>query len=817
MKNRLHPDSEKIIEKAKLIAEDYNHSEISLTHLGVAFLEDMQIETELSDRGVDVETAITSLRSTLETFKGYSKPNTIENTELLNHFIYYSIFEFEALFLNEIPQDLMDVFASEMSEKEIRESLSINVSLLFSYFLSHLIDLSKNDQINSEILNILFRDLNQNQITKLIHYFLQLGFKDISDMLNNYGIKLKTTLGEDLDLNDNELNHPSEEGVVEDDIESLFELGKKEMGKSKKQQKEKEIALTFLTNMNKLYNDKKINEQIFNREEETNEMIRILSRKNKSNPLLIGEAGVGKTAVVENLVGKIERGEVPPKMKNKTIYSLNLTKLTAGTKYRGEFEQRSMMVLDFIKSDPNAILFLDEMHTANGEQHTNFATLMKTDLTSSQLKCIGVTTYNDFSRSLVKDKALIRRFQQITIKEPSLEVTFDIVKKSLPDYIKHHNIEYTDEVLEKTLYLCDRYLHKTRFPDKAFDVIDEIGSLYSSGLRKNKKNEVKIEDVMEIISKKSNINIQTKEDEIKKLTNLEKMLKQKIYGQDDVIEKLSETMFIAETDLGSPNKPFASLLFTGPTGVGKTEVINELSKILSRPLHRFDMSEHGEQNTVSKLIGAPPGYIGHDEGGMLTKIVDEDPYSIVLLDEIEKAHPKIYNTFLQVFDNGFLTDSRGNKVSFRNTIIVMTSNVGVQERKNSSIGFTSSDENVDIVKDGVLSKYFAPEFINRLSAVVNFNYLKENNINRITKKAVNELSERLTQQGIKLSVTNAAIKWLSAEGYNKELGARPLERTVQSYIAKPIAKEIINSYKTKKPITNIQVKIEKENLKYDVS
>lgn len=817
MKNRLHYDVENIIEKAKLIAEEYNQSEITLTHLGVAFFEDLQIETELKDKNVDVETALTSLRSTLETFKGIEKPSKFELTELLSRFITFSIVEFETLFIDDIPEDIIEMIKNEMTDEDFKQALSINIPLFFSYFMNHLIELAKNEQINIDVMDVLFRDMNQEQVTKLLQHFLKLGFKDISDVLSNYGVKLRTSNSDQLNLDDLKDDNMDEE-LTNEDVEDLFELGEKEMGKSKQEQKQKNVALTYLTNMNKLYRDKKLNTQVFNREEETNEMIRVLSRKNKSNPLLIGESGVGKTAVVENLVGKIESGDVPPKMKNKTIYSLNLTKLTAGTKYRGEFEQRAMIVLDYIKSNPNYILFLDEMHTSNtDQQHTNFASLMKTDLTSSNLKCIGVTTYNDFNKSLIKDKALIRRFQQITIKEPSLEVTFDIVKKALPDYIKHHNIEYTDEVLEKTLYLCDRYLHKTRFPDKAFDVIDEIGSLYSSGLRKNKKNEVKIDDVMEIISKKSNINIQTKEDEVKKLTNLEKMLKNKIYGQDDAIEKLCETMFIAETDLGSPNKPFASMLFTGPTGVGKTEVINELSKILSRPLHRFDMSEYGEQHTISKLIGAPPGYIGHDEGGMLTKVVDEDPYSIVLLDEIEKAHPKIYNTFLQVFDNGFLTDSRGNKVSFRNTIIVMTSNVGVSERKNSTLGFTASEEKIDMVKDGILTKYFSPEFINRLSSIVNFSSLEENNINLITKKAVNELSERLNKKGIKLNVTNAVIKWLSAEGYNKELGARPLERIVQSYIAKPIAKEIINSYKTKKMITNVQIKIEKESLKYEVS
>jgi len=817
MKNRLHRDVENIIEKAKLIAEEYNQSEITLTHLGVAFFEDLQIETELKDKNVDVETALTSLRSTLETFKGIEKPSKIEATELLSHFITFSIVEFETLFINDIPEDIIEMLKNEMTDEDFKQALSINIPLFFSYFMNHLIELAKNEQINIDVMDVLFRDMNQEQVTKLLQHFLKLGFKDISDVLSNYGVKLRTSNSDQLNLDDLKDDNMDEE-LTNEDVKDLFELGEKEMGKSKQEQKQKNVALTYLTNMNKLYRDKKLNTQVFNREEETNEMIRVLSRKNKSNPLLIGESGVGKTAVVENLVGKIESGDVPPKMKNKTIYSLNLTKLTAGTKYRGEFEQRAMIVLDYIKSNPNYILFLDEMHTSNtDQQHTNFASLMKTDLTSSNLKCIGVTTYNDFNKSLIKDKALIRRFQQITIKEPSLEVTFDIVKKALPDYIKHHNIEYTDEVLEKTLYLCDRYLHKTRFPDKAFDVIDEIGSLYSSGLRKNKKNEVKIEDVMEIISKKSNINIQTKEDEVKKLTNLERMLKNKIYGQNDAIEKLCETMFIAETDLGSPNKPFASMLFTGPTGVGKTEVINELSKMLSRPLHRFDMSEYGEQHTISKLIGAPPGYIGHDEGGMLTKVVDEDPYSIVLLDEIEKAHPKIYNTFLQVFDNGFLTDSRGNKVSFRNTIIVMTSNVGVAERKNSTLGFTASEEKIDMVKDGILTKYFSPEFINRLSSIVNFSSLEENNINLITKKAVNELSERLNKKGIKLNVTNAVIKWLSAEGYNKELGARPLERTVQSYIAKPIAKEIINSYKTKKLIKKVNIKIEKESLKYEVS
>ncbi len=534
---------------------------------------------------------------------------------------------------------------------------------------------------------------------------------------------------------------------------------------------------------------------LIGREAEVERTIQILCRRRKNNPLLVGEAGVGKTAIAEGLAKKIVDGEVPDVLKDGVIYSLDLGALVAGTKYRGDFEKRLKAVLKQLRKKPGAILFIDEIHTIIGAGSASggvmdASNLIKPVLANGQLKCIGSTTYAEFRGIFEKDHALARRFQKIDIEEPDVDDTYEILKGLKTRFEEHHDIKYSNAALRTAAELADRYITDRHMPDKAIDVIDEAGAYQRLQPEDQRGDTIKVRDIEAIIAKIARIppkNISASDKA--SLKNLDKNLKMVVFGQDDAITHLTDAIKMARSGLRDENKPIGSFLFTGPTGVGKTEVTRQLAQILGIELIRFDMSEYMERHTVSRLIGAPPGYVGYDEGGLLTDAIMKSPHAVLLLDEIEKAHPDVFNILLQVMDHGTLTDTNGRKVDFRNVIIVMTSNAGAFEASRSSMGFTRQDHSSDSME--VVKRVFTPEFRNRLDAIIQFNALSPRFIRNVVDKFIIQLESQLEEKKVSLIVEDSARDWMAKEGYDEKMGARPMARLIQEHIKKPLAEEIL--------------------------
>ena len=534
---------------------------------------------------------------------------------------------------------------------------------------------------------------------------------------------------------------------------------------------------------------------LIGREAEVERTIQILCRRRKNNPLLVGEAGVGKTAIAEGLAKKIVDGEVPDVLKDGVIYSLDLGALVAGTKYRGDFEKRLKAVLKQLRKKPGAILFIDEIHTIIGAGSASggvmdASNLIKPVLANGQLKCIGSTTYAEFRGIFEKDHALARRFQKIDIEEPDVDDTYEILKGLKTRFEEHHDIKYSNAALRTAAELADRYITDRHMPDKAIDVIDEAGAYQRLQPEDQRGDTIKVRDIEAIIAKIARIppkNISASDKA--SLKNLDKNLKMVVFGQDDAITHLTDAIKMARSGLRDENKPIGSFLFTGPTGVGKTEVTRQLAQILGIELIRFDMSEYMERHTVSRLIGAPPGYVGYDEGGLLTDAIMKSPHAVLLLDEIEKAHPDVFNILLQVMDHGTLTDTNGRKVDFRNVIIVMTSNAGAFEASRSSMGFTKQDHSSDSME--VVKRVFTPEFRNRLDAIIQFNALSPRFIRNVVDKFIIQLESQLEEKKVSLIVEDSARDWMAKEGYDEKMGARPMARLIQEHIKKPLAEEIL--------------------------
>ncbi|ORU93570.1 MAG: ATP-dependent Clp protease ATP-binding subunit ClpA [Cycloclasticus sp. symbiont of Poecilosclerida sp. N] len=534
---------------------------------------------------------------------------------------------------------------------------------------------------------------------------------------------------------------------------------------------------------------------LIGREKELNRTIQTLCRRRKNNPLLVGEAGVGKTAIAEGLALKIVEGNVPKVIEGTAIYSLDMGSLVAGTKYRGDFEKRLKGLVSQLKTMENAILFIDEIHTIIGAGSASgsvmdASNMIKPALASGELRCIGSTTYKEFRGVFEKDHALARRFQKIDINEPSVDDTIQILKGLKPRYEEHHNIEFSSGSLETAAKLADRYINDRFLPDKAIDVIDEAGAQQRLLPEDERQSTVRRSDIEKIIAQIARIpekSISSKEKD--KLKDLARNLKLVVFGQDEAIEKLSDAVILSRAGLGQEERTIGSFLFAGPTGVGKTEVTNQLAKILGVDLIRFDMSEYAESHTISRLIGSPPGYVGYEEGGLLTERVSRHPYAILLLDEIEKAHPDIFNLLLQIMDHGTLTDNSGRKTDFRNIMLVMTTNAGAQEGGRASIGFTEQEHSSDSMK--VIEKSFTPEFRNRLDAVVQFKGLAEDIIIHVVDKFIFQLESQLHEKNVSLTLEPEVRSWLAKKGYDPKMGARPMERTVQEYIKKPLANELL--------------------------
>ncbi|MGB5102559.1 MAG: ATP-dependent Clp protease ATP-binding subunit ClpA [Steroidobacteraceae bacterium] len=550
----------------------------------------------------------------------------------------------------------------------------------------------------------------------------------------------------------------------------------------------------YATNLNRLAEEGRI-DPLIGRQLEVERTVEILCRRRKNNPLYVGEAGVGKTALVEGLARLIVERKVPEVLAGSTVYALDLGALIAGTKYRGDFEKRLKAVLAEIRKQPGAILFIDEIHTVIGAGAASggvmdASNLIKPALANGELRCIGSTTYQEYRGIFEKDHALTRRFQKIDIVEPTVEETVAILHGLRSKFEEHHGIHYTDEALRAAAELSARHINDRHLPDKAIDVIDEAGSrqrLKPVGDQPDTVNVEQIEDVVARIARIPPKTVSSSDRDV--LRNLERDLKLVIYGQDKAIETLSSAIKMSRSGLGDQRKPVGSFLFAGPTGVGKTEVTRQLALVLGVELVRFDMSEYMERHTVSRLIGAPPGYVGFDQGGLLTEAITKHPHCVLLLDEIEKAHPDVFNLLLQVMDHGTLTDNNGRKADFRHVVIVMTTNAGAAEMARASIGFVTQDNAPDGME--AIRRLFAPEFRNRIDAIVQFEGLDELTIQRVVDKLLLEVEAQLEQKGVALHVDEVARQWIARRGYDPKMGARPMARVIQEHIKRPLAEELL--------------------------
>ena len=550
----------------------------------------------------------------------------------------------------------------------------------------------------------------------------------------------------------------------------------------------------YLINLNNLVNEDKI-DNLIGRTKEVDRLIQILSRRTKNNPLLVGESGVGKTAIAEGLAYLIVNNKVPNILNESIIYSLDIAALIAGTKYRGDFEKRLKEVLKFLENKDKAILFIDEIHTIIGAGSASggsldVSNLLKPALGKGTLRCIGSTTFQEYRGIFDQNQALSRRFQKIDIIEPSFDECIEIINGIKNIYEEYHNVFYTNEAVKASVDLSSKYINERFLPDKAIDVIDETGAMLNIS-RKNKKNiTVNQSDIEKTISKitkipEQNITVADKKD----LKNLEENLKRVIFGQDLAVETLANAIKLSRVGLRDDNKTIGSFLFTGPTGVGKTEISKQLSEIMGIDLIRFDMSEYMERHTVSRLIGAPPGYVGFDQGGLLTEAIVKSPHCVLLLDEIEKAHPDIFNILLQVMDAGILTDNNGRKADFRNVILIMTTNIGAELLAKRNIGFSTSSNESDAMNS--LNKLFTPEFRNRLDETIQFNYLEKSIILSIVDKFLTKLQAQLDKRNVEIVVSKAVINWIADNGYDKEMGARPMERFISKNIKKPLVDKLL--------------------------
>jgi ATP-dependent Clp protease ATP-binding subunit ClpA len=550
----------------------------------------------------------------------------------------------------------------------------------------------------------------------------------------------------------------------------------------------------YAANLNELAKQGKI-DPLIGRKDEVERTIQILCRRRKNNPLFVGEAGVGKTALAEGLAKKIVDEEVPEILADSVIYSLDLGALLAGTKYRGDFEKRLKSVLAQLEKEPGGILFIDEIHTIIGAGAASggamdASNLIKPVLASGELKCIGSTTYQEYRGIFEKDRALARRFQKVDISEPTVEESIQILEGLRPNFEKHHNVKYTHPALRLAVELADRYINDRHLPDKAIDVIDEAGANQRLQPASKRKKTIGVKEIESIVAKIARIPAKTiSKSDKDSLRTLERDLKLLIFGQDEAISTLTAAMKMSRSGLGNIERPIGSFLFSGPTGVGKTEVTRQLAKILSIELIRFDMSEYMERHTVSRLIGAPPGYVGFDQGGLLTEAVTKNPHSIILLDEIEKAHPDVFNLLLQVMDHGSLTDNNGRKADFRNVILVMTTNAGADQMSRPSIGFTQQDHTKDSTE--VIKKTFAPEFRNRLDAMIQFKALTPEVIQHVVEKFIFELETQLEEKNVTIQLKPDAKQWLAEHGFDPVMGARPMSRVIQENIKKNLAEEIL--------------------------
>jgi len=576
----------------------------------------------------------------------------------------------------------------------------------------------------------------------------------------------------------------------------------------------------YTVNLNKKAKSGKI-DPLIGREAEVDRTIQILCRRSKNNPLYVGDPGVGKTAIAEGLARRIVQAEVPEVLQSAVIYSLDMGSLLAGTRYRGDFEERLKAVLSELEAQPHAVLFIDEIHTVIGAGATSggamdASNLLKPALASGTIRCIGSTTYKEYRSYFEKDRALVRRFQKIDVNEPSVEDSVKILRGLKPYYEKYHKVRYTAGAIRAAVELSSRYINDRKLPDKAIDVIDEVGAAQMLLPENRRRKTITDKDIEAVIATMARIPAKSvSRDDKEVLLNLERDLKTMVFGQDSAIEALTSAIKLARAGLRDQEKPIGSYLFSGPTGVGKTEVARQLARTLGIELKRFDMSEYMERHTISRLIGAPPGYVGFDQGGLLTDAVDQHPHCVLLLDEIEKAHPDLFNILLQVMDYGKLTDHNGKNVDFRNVILIMTTNAGASELSKPAIGFGSTVRTGD--DQEAINRLFTPEFRNRLDSIISFSPLSRDTIHRVVDKFVLQLEVQLADRGVTIELDQTARDWLAEKGYDPLYGARPLARVIQENIKKPLAEELLFGKLAKGGVVTVTVKDEKLAFKFSAA
>ena len=588
-------------------------------------------------------------------------------------------------------------------------------------------------------------------------------------------------------------------------------------GVSEGEQKESALA-KYCVDLNAKSREGSI-DPLIGREAEVERCIQVLCRRRKNNPLLVGDPGVGKTAIAEGLARKIVAGETPEVLSKTTIYSLDMGALLAGTRYRGDFEERLKAVVSELEEHPDAILFIDEIHTVIGAGATSggamdASNLLKPALQGGKLRTMGSTTYKEFRQHFEKDRALSRRFQKIDVNEPSVEDAVKILRGLKPYFEDHHSVRYTSDAIKTSVELAARYINDRKLPDSAIDVIDEAGAAQHLVVESKRRKTIGVKEIEGVVAKIARIPPKTvSKDDAEVLKDLEGTLKRVVFGQDSAIEALSSAIKLARAGLREPEKPIGNYLFAGPTGVGKTEVARQLADTLGVELLRFDMSEYMEKHAVSRLIGAPPGYVGFDQGGMLTDGVDQHPHCVLLLDEIEKAHPDVYNILLQVMDHGKLTDHNGRTVDFRNVVLIMTSNAGATEQAKAAIGFGRDRREGE--DTAAIERTFTPEFRNRLDAVISFQPLPKEVILQVVEKFVLQLEAQLMDRGVSIELTRPAAEWLADKGYDEKMGARPLGRVIQENIKKPLAEELLFGKLAKGGLVKVGVKDGKIDLRID--